>query len=119
MITRSWHLRARQRVHNALHHLDDCSLPHEHWNRDTELAAIIALLRRSPRLTAARRFSAMVRRFVQSYRQIGIFLDPLDEHEAEARVAWVADFMDSLPDGYSDADVYVALLELEGRGVAA
>ena len=97
-------------MHNALYHLEDCSLPHEHWNREAELAAVVALLRRESPLLAARRFAQVVSRFLQSYRRVGVDLGVLDEHHVAETVQEVAVFRDSLPADYSDADIYVALL---------
>ena len=119
MITRNWQLKARQQVHNALHHLEDCSLPHEQWNRETELAAIVALLRRDSTLVAARKFTNLVRCFVQSYRNLGINLGEPDEQRASESVHEVAEFRNSLPADYSDADIYVALLARETMGATA
>ena len=119
MITRSWHLKARQRVHNALHHLEDCSLPHEQWNREAELAAVVALLRRNSTIVAARKLTRLVSRFVQSYRRVGVNLESVDEEQVAATVQDVARFRDSLPVDYSDADIYVALLARETMETAA
>ena len=118
MITRSWHLRSRQRVHNTLHHLEDCSLPHEQWNHEAELAAIVSLLRRNSTLVAAQTFTNLVRRFVQSYRQIGVEIEPFDEQQAFKSVQDVAEFRDTLPDDYSDADIYAAVLARDSREAA-
>jgi hypothetical protein len=103
---------AKQRVHNAFHHLADLSLPYDLWNEETEVAAIAHLLGKYPENTAARTYvetvqayNAFNRRFEPSVRESSV-------RSGYAQVRRVAAVREQLPMGTCDAVVYAAALRV-------
>ena len=101
---------AKQRVHNAFHHLADLSLPYDLWNEEAEVAAIVHLLGKYSENTEARiyvetvqAYNAFNRRFEPAVRDSSI-------RDGYARVRRVATVREKLPMDACDAVVYAQAL---------
>lgn len=101
---------ARQRVHNVYHHVADLSLPCDLWNEEAELAAIVHLLGRHEKGTAARIYVETVRFYLEYCRRFDSAVPKFCERDSYAKVWQVATVREQLPVGSSDADVYAAVL---------
>jgi hypothetical protein len=100
-----------QRVHNAYHHLSDCSLPLELWNDETELAAIVHLLLRYPLWEAADRYARTLLRYLDWNRRFDTQVEAVSEAVAKARVFRVFEHVSLQPHETSAAALYVSMLE--------
>ena len=102
---------ARQRVHNVYHHLADMSLPYDLWTEEAEFAAIVHLLGKYEKGTAARIHVETVQAYLAFSRRFEPAVPKYSEREAYATVWRIAAIRELLPRGTSDADVYATVLD--------
>lgn len=100
-----------QRVHNAYHHLEDCTLPYELWTTETELAALVHLLRRRSLSRALEVYPRLLRRYNASNQRFGVKVRRYDAYEVEHQVRRTSAFCSRFPADVCDSKVYVSLLE--------
>ena len=99
-----------QRVFNVFHHLEDGTLPPDLWNPESELAAMVYLLKTYPETTAWAKYARAVRDYFASNECVGIAMSTFDAQRAKRRMYDLSLLIRSLPGTMSAASIYRSLL---------